>query len=223
MMTRNIFYSNAGKALESIYDTLEGLKPLQLKELEPEKTAMIAVDMINGFAKAGALYSPRIEALVAPIARLSEACNVLDIPQLALADTHPEDTPEFFSYPPHCMMGTVESELVDELKAVGPFLLIPKNSTNGFLEPEFQAWLSSHDHLDTFIVVGNCTDICIEQFATTLKCHFNRLSRTVRVIVSMNLVNTYDFGTHHGDLMHAAALMMLLGNGVEVVKEIAYE
>lgn len=223
MVTRTVFYSNAGKALESIYDTLEALKPLRLKELEADKTALIAVDMINGFAKAGALYSPRIEALIPPIARLSEACKALDIPQIALADSHPDDTPEFFSYPPHCMMGTVESELVDELKSAGPFLVIPKNSTNGFLEPEFQAWLSGQEYLDTFVVVGNCTDICIEQFATTLKCYFNRLSRPVRVIVPMNLVDTYDFGTHHGDLMHAAALMMLLGNGIEVVKEIAYE
>lgn len=223
MITRNIFFSQAGKALESIYDTLDALSGIRLQDLDAGKTALIAVDMINGFAKAGALYSPRIEMLIPAIADLSRACGQKGIVQVALADTHPEDTPEFFSYPPHCMQGTLESELVDELKAAGPFLLIQKNSTNGFLEPEFYAWLQGHGHIDTFVVVGNCTDICIEQFATTLKCYFNRLSRPVRVIVPMNLVDTYDFGTHHGDLMHAAALMMLLGNGVEVVKEIAYE
>lgn len=223
MITRTVFYSKLGKSLESVYDTLEALKDIRLRDLDPGKTVLIAVDMINGFAKSGALYSPRVENLIAPIAELSRACGKRGIPQLAFADTHPEDTPEFFSYPPHCLVGSVESELVEELKSAGPFMMIPKNSTNGYLEPEFQDWLSRNGHIDTFIVVGNCTDICIEQFATTLKCGFNRIGRPVRIIVPGNLVDTYDFGTHHGDLMHAAALMMLLGNGIEVVRGIAYE
>lgn len=223
MITRNGFYAQAGKALETVYDTLDSLKGIRLQDLDPEKTALIAVDMVNGFAKTGALYSPRIEALIPGIAELGKICKARGIIQLAFADTHPKDTPEFFSYPPHCLAGSYESELVEELQTAGHFTLIPKNSTNGFLEPAFQGWLTHHDHLDTFIVTGNCTDICIEQFATTLKCNFNRLGRPVRIIVPMNLVDTFDFGTHHGDLMHAVALMMLLGGGIEVVRGISYE
>lgn len=222
-LSRESFVNSGSIALESVYEALETLKVIRLDELDPFRTALIAVDMINGFAKEGALYSPRIEALVPAIADLSTACGNVGIMQLAFADAHPEDSPEFSSYPPHCLAGSTESELVDELMAAGRFTLIHKNSTNGYLEPEFQAWLKDHEQLDTFIVVGDCTDICIEQFATVLKCSFNRINRPVRIVVPMNLVDTYDFGTHNGDLMHAMALMMLMGNGIEVVRGISYE
>ncbi len=221
-LDRNAFVSGGSAALASIHEILMGLKDLPLAEVAPDKTVLITVDMINGFAKAGALYSPRVAALIPGISDLGKACKHLGIPQLAFADAHPEDSPEFSSYPPHCLAGSVESELVAELKSAGDFRLIPKNSTNGFLEPEFQAWLREHDHLDTFIITGDCTDICIEQFATTLKCSFNRINRPVRVIVPMNLVDTFDFGSHHGDLMHGVALMMLIGNGIDVVRGITY-
>lgn len=222
-MNRDAFISSGSKALEAVYDTLESLKEISLDELDPYTTAMISVDMINGFAKEGALYSPRVKALIPQIAELIKACGNVGIPHIAFADAHPEDSPEFSYYPPHCMTGSVESELVEELKSAGPYTRIQKNSTNGFLEPEFQAWMHSNDQLDTFIVVGDCTDICIEQFATTLKCSFNRINRPVRVVVPVNMVDTYDLGTHNGDLMHATALMMLIGNGVEVVRGIIHE
>lgn len=219
---RSAFMQAGPQALGKIYDTLAEREALQLDSLDYSKTALIVVDMVNGFARAGALYSPRIAALIPAIAELSTACARRNIPQLAFADTHPENSPEFLSYPPHCLAGSEESQLVPELQAAGPFMLIPKNSTNGFLEPAFQDWLAEYQQRDTFIVVGDCTDICIEQFATTLKCSFNRQNRPARVIVPMNLVDTYDFGIHRGDLLHAMALMLMIGNGIEVVKEVAY-
>lgn len=223
MMDKTEFIRHGSQALEMVYDTLNALESVSLGSLDPDRTVLIAVDMINGFAKAGALYSPRVEALIPGIAALSQACGALGIRQVAFADAHPQDSPEFESYPAHCLAGSEESELVTELKATQRFKRFPKNSTNGFLEPEFQGWLKNHDLLDTFLVVGDCTDICILQFATTLKCHFNRINRPVRVIVPAELVDTYDLGTHPGDFMHTAALMLLMGNGVEVVRGIAHE
>lgn len=219
---RSEWMAGGTNALEAVYDTLTALPEIALDSLDAGKTVLIVVDMINGFAKAGALYSPRVEALIPGIAALSRACGERGMPMLAFADAHPAQSPEFQSYPPHCLAGTEESRLVAELEGTGPWMRIDKNSTNGFLEPAFQAWLEEHNQADTFIIVGDCTDICIQQFATTLKCSFNRLNRPVRVIVPMALVDTYDFGVHHGDLMHAMALMMLIGNGIEVVKEVAY-
>lgn len=222
-IARNKFLANSMKALETVYDTLIICEAIALESLAPDKTAVIAVDMINGFAKEGALYSPRVEALIPAVARLSQACAKRGILQLAFADSHPAESPEFQSYPPHCLTGTEESELVGELKAAGPFTLIRKNSTNGFLEPEFQKWLTDHEQVDTFLIVGDCTDICIEQLAITLKCSFNRINRPSRVIVPTDLVDTFDYGVHNGDLMHAVSLMMMQGSGVEVVRRISHE
>jgi nicotinamidase-related amidase len=109
---------------------------------------------------------------------------------------------------------------VDELKDLGGWTLIPKNSTNGFLEPAFQEWLAKNEAIDTFIVTGDCTDICIQQFAITLKTWFNRKDRKSRIIVPIDAVDTYDLGLHSGDLMHVMALYNMIGNGVEVVSGI---
>ena len=223
MIDSKNFIVNGGLALETIHKELMGLKDISLASLDSNRTVLIVVDMINGFAKAGALYSPRVEALIPTIEGLSRACSERRMPQLAFMDSHPESSPEFLSYPPHCLAGTVESQLVEELQKTDAFMLIQKNSTNGFLEPEFQNWLESHPQTDTFIVVGDCTDICIQQFSVTLKCSFNRINRPSRVIVPMNSVDTFDFGNHNGDLMHAVALMMMQGSGVEVVRGIDYE
>jgi nicotinamidase-related amidase len=217
---RSDFIENSAITLGQIYDSLNSLEAVAIKTLASEETALVVVDLINGFAREGALQSPRIEALIPSIAKLAKACEKWGIVKLAFADAHPSSSPEFESYPPHCLAGTAESQLVEELKVIGHFTQIDKNSTNGFLEPAFKDWLLHHEELNTFIIAGDCTDICIAQFATTLKCHFNRLNRRVRILVPINAVDTFDFGMHNGDLMHAVALTMMQGSGVEVVKEI---
>lgn len=214
------FLKNSEAALGEMFDMLMNLPALEMQELTGKNTALVIVDMINGFAREGALKSPRVEALIDEITRLSQVCDGLGIAKLAFADCHTEASPEFGSYPVHCLTGTPEGQMVKEIEAVGGYKLIPKNSTNGFLEEEFQTWLGENLHIDTYIVTGDCTDICVLQFAITLKTWFNRQNKKVRIIVPVNMVDTYDLGVHNGDLMHAVALYMMIGNGIEVVKEI---
>ena len=222
-MNRDGFVFAGIKALEAVYDHLSALGNLPLKSLEPQKTVLVVVDMVNGFVRDGALYSPRVEQLVHRVEELSKACGSLGIEKLAFADAHSVDSPEFRSYPRHCVDGSEESELIAELKVLGGFQLIKKNSTNGFLEPEFQEWLSRNPQVENFIVIGDCTDICIQQFSVTLKCSFNRVNRNVRVIVPASHVDTYDVGIHGGELMHSVALIMMADSGVEVVGRVDYE
>ncbi len=214
------FLKNSEAALGEMFDMLTNLPALEMQGLTGKNTALVIVDMINGFAREGALKSPRVEALIDEITRLSQVCDEQGMAKLAFADCHTEASPEFGSYPVHCLTGTSEGQMVKEIEAVGGYKLIPKNSTNGFLEEEFQTWLGENLHIDTYIVTGDCTDICVLQFATTLKTWFNRQNKKVRIIVPANMVDTYDLGVHNGDLMHAVALYMMIGSGIEVVKEI---
>jgi nicotinamidase-related amidase len=147
-------------------------------------------------------------------------CDELGMTKIAFADCHTESSPEFDSYPKHCIAGTLEGEMVDEIKEIGGYFLIPKNSTNGFLEGEFQKWLEGNQQIDTFIMTGDCTDICIQQFAVTIKAWFNMHNKKVRVIVPIDTVETYDLGLHNADLMNMMALYSMIGNGIEVVKGI---
>lgn len=221
-MDKSEFLKRSMETLEEIYNMLHKLPKLRLMDLQGKQSALMMVDMVNGFAREGALQSPRVEALIPQITELSKMCDALGIAKLAFADCHTGASPEFDAYPPHCLAGTSEGEMVDEIKAVGGYRLIPKNSTNGFLEEGFQTWLKENPQIQNFIITGDCTDICIQQFAITLKTWFDVHNTKARVIVPMNAVATYDAGMHDGDLMHVMALYNMIGNGVEVVKEIVY-
>ncbi len=217
---KKYFLEKSNKTLGAIYDMLDKLPALPLDELSADETALVIIDMINGFAREGALMSPRVDALVPEIERLSVECSRRGIVKLAFADSHSEKSPEFCSYPVHCMTGTSESEIIDELKKIGGYQLTPKNSTNGFLEDDFQKWLSVNGKVRNFIITGDCTDICIQQFAVSLKAWFNKKNEQVRVIVPLNAVETFELGLHDGDLLNAVTLFSMSGNGVELVKSI---
>ncbi len=212
------FVNKGTQTLKEMANLLKEASPLNSDELDEDETALIVIDMINGFAREGALKSERVEVLIPVVAKLME--KMKDLPIIVFADSHPADAPEFRVYPSHCLEGTSESQVVDELKEVASYQLITKNSTNGFLAEDFQSWLAEKQQIKNFIVVGDCTDICIYQFAVTLKAYFNEKNENSRVIVPMNAVDTFDLGLHHADLMNVVLLCSMKDNGVEVVAEI---
>ena len=68
--------------------------------------------------------------------------------------------------------------------------------------------------------MGDCTDICIAQFALTAKAWHNARRLPLQVMVPLSLVDTYDGGTHQADLMNLTALASLQGNGIELYSHI---
>lgn len=201
MSNKKEFLAGAVVTLGSIYDSQEKLDAIKFSDLEVEKTVLVIVDMVNGFTREGALKSERVEELIPRIVDLSKTCDKYGIGKLAFSDCHTSSSPEFEAYPAHCLAGTGEGEIVEELKELGGYTLIPKNSTNGFLEGKFQIWLRNKPEINTFIVSGDCTDICIQQFAITLKTWFNMQNKKSRIIVPMNVVETYDLGDHGAELV----------------------
>lgn len=205
--------------LKSFKSIIESLKSIDISDIDLTKTALFIVDMNNGFAKSGALYSPRVENLINPISSFtkfmkSHKCNII-----AFTDSHTPDSIELRSYPSHCLHNDVESDIVDEIKAIEGISIIPKNSTNGFFA------LDNFDYskFDNLIIVGDCTDICIYQFAVTLKAYFNHFNLDKNVIVPIDLVDTYDIpGVHNAELMNLVFLNSMIQNGINVVKSIKY-
>jgi len=214
------FCKESSKTLDQLYEMFSKLKKIELNTLSEKNTVLVIVDMVNGFAREGALMSKRVEDLIPEIVGISEKCSELGIQKIAFADCHTDLSPEFDAYLIHCMRDSSESEVVEEIKNVGGYKLIPKNSTNGFLEQEFQSWLNQNSAVDTFIVTGDCTDICVQQLAITLKTWFNMHNRKSRIIVPANAVETYDLGLHNAGLMNVMALYNMLINGVEIVEGI---
>ncbi len=215
LVDRDEFLQNSRQGLSGIYDAISDAPVLTWTEIEGP-AALFVVDMINGFVREGALQSPRVERLIPKIREMMQAASKRNMQLVAFADNHPEHSPEFTSYPQHCLEGTSESEIVQELRDAAAYTLIKKNSTNGALNSGFQAWWTQHKDIETFVLVGDCTDICILQLALWLKAMANEQNKQVRVIVPADATDTYDLGAHQGDLMHLMALYNMLLNGVEI-------
>lgn len=214
------FIEKSANTLAEIYDMLGKLPSIRLRDLDSRHTALVIVDMINGFTRQGALKSSNVEEVIPQVANLSKACDELGIVKLAFADCHLESSPEFATFPAHCLADSIEAEIVDEIKQIGGYTLIYKNSTNGFLEAEFQKWLKQNEQINIFIIAGDCTDICVQQFAVTAKTNFNMQNKQVRIIVPINAVETYDLGMHNREMMNIMALYNMTINGIEVVTEV---
>lgn len=206
--------------IKSLVEVLQTKPVLKLGDFNADDTVLVIVDMVNGFAKAGSLFSERVAALIPDIQNLMEKSIKQGISVIAFTDSHAETCPEFTSYPVHCLQDSTESELLEELREIGGYKLIPKNSTNGFLEEEFQQWLKDNSQIRNFIVVGDCTDICVEQFSNTVKAYFNMKNLDSRVIIPVNIVDTFETDTHDGELFNLVALSIMAGNGIEIVQSI---
>ena len=203
---------------------------------DPRRTAILSVDVINGFCHAGPLASPRVKAIIEPITRLMRAAHAAGVRHFIVTqDTHDHEAVEFAAYPPHCVRGSQESEAVPEFKAL-PFwsevVVMPKNSIDSSLGTDLDRWLDDHPEVTTFIVVGDCTDLCTYQLAMHLRLRANALQkRGVRVIVPEDCADTYDTPVeaarqigalpHDADLLHRIFLYSMALNGIEVVRRIA--
>lgn len=208
------------KALEGIKNEIFNLPALKIEEINKEKTALIVVDMVKGFYNVGVFASDRTEKTIAPIVDLIEKLNSSE--KVFFVDSHSKDAAEFKCYPEHCIHGTVEEELINEIKEkVDKYTtVIKKNSINGFHAPEFEKWLDKNKKIENFIVVGVCSNICVETFAITLKTYFDQFNINNNIIVPMNATETYDLGNHNAELMNLMTFYKLKNNGVKVVKEI---
>ncbi|SDH64844.1 isochorismatase family cysteine hydrolase [Desulfosporosinus hippei] len=208
MFDKGDFLGLANQVLSKQVDVLNNLGALSASDLDLTKTVLVVIDMVNGFAKEGALYSPRIEGLIAEIGRVMQICIDHGISIVAFADNHTNESPEFKRYPIHCGYNSKESEVVDEFR--GLCRVFNKNSINGYLEEEFREWLNVHPDINTFIVVGDCTDICIASFALTAQADFDGRNRDSSVIVLTQGVETFDIpGVHDGDVYQMLGLMYI--------------
>lgn len=199
----------------------------------PQHVACVTVDMIKGFCCEGPLASPRIQAVAPTVARILTRAHELGVHDFLFPqDSHPADSPEFESFPVHCVEGTSQAEMVPELAALpfaSEFVVHPKRSIDS------HHGTGLHDHLvrgrrTHLIAMGDCSDLCLYQLALGLRLWANVESRNWQVLVPASAVQTYDVPVerarelgampHDGDLLHLVFLYHLQLNGVRVVKDL---
>ena len=164
------------------------------------KKAVIVADVINGFLKFGNLASPRMERVLPCIEEQLKRERAAGSLIVFLHDNHAPDDPEFRMFPPHCIAGTDETHVVEELK---PYtegaILIPKTKYDGFYQTTLETELASFEP-DEVIMTGVCTDICVLHTVEGL------INRGYRAVVPRYCVETYDSPQHNGDEVNAFAL-----------------
>ncbi|MDE7122285.1 MAG: cysteine hydrolase [Oscillospiraceae bacterium] len=187
------------------------------KILKKETTMLVIVDMINGFLTQGALASERCADILPAVEELLHSAKENQIPCIAFADAHEPDSLEFQNFPVHCLKNTSESALAPSLEKIGGFQRIEKNSTNGFFAPDFQAYFQEHPELENFVVCGVCTDICVMQFALTLKAWANQNQKNLTVFVPVHAVATYDAPGHDAESLQKTALEIMQQAGIHLI------
>jgi nicotinamidase-related amidase len=153
---------------------------------------------------------------------------------LHAADAHQPDAPEFEAFPPHCLRGSEEAAVVPELRGLSfaeSIRLVSKGSINVGQEAELESLLAAHAAARCWVIVGDCTDLCVYQAAMHLKLRANARGERLEVCVPADLVQTYDLPIaaaegigalpHPGDLMHRLFLYHLALNGVRVVRALS--
>lgn len=213
--------SESMNTLREIGESLAVLPILSKKKLDLEKTVLLHIDIVEGFLHRGALSSPKVAEILPYVEDLNERLEGVD--RIFVLDEHPENAEEFSAYPPHCVEGSGESELVEVLV---PFskdaYIFKKNSTNLFHAPGLVEAFEDNPQWETILIVGDVSDICVLQGALTLKTYFHQAQQKKRLILLTRGVETF----HLPQTLHDAALMNLFTlynlkmNGVELYEDI---
>lgn len=233
-------------------DILKNEIPLEEERVvisEDAKAGLVLVDIINGFCTVGAgNLAPReanrqITQMIEESGKLARIFCHNKWPVLAFLDSHHPDKPEY-PYPPHCISGTDESNLVPALKWLEedqPNVTIRrKDCYDGFLgsydedgSNVFVDWVKANK-IQVLLVVGICTDICVLDFVCSTLSAKNRgfLDPLEEVVVYSQGCATFDFPAsmakntkdvlaHPQDLMHHVGLYMAKGRGAKIAREVS--
>ena len=154
--------------------------------------ALIVVDMQNGFLRQGNLASEDCLAVLPAVVEEVEAALAAGHHVIFTADTHEPDDREFEIFPTHCIRGTDEAELADELQTYlgrAHVHLLPKRRYSAMFETELEGLLHRYG-ITEVRVCGVCTDICVMHTTADLR------NRDITVTVVANATATFDAPEH---------------------------
>ena len=177
--------------------------------------AVLVVDMLRGFLEAGhdgethKLYCGDDSRQIIPnVRRLLEEERAHGSHIIFVVDTHDPDDKEFDIFPSHCIRGTVETEVIPELREI-PGEVLPKNRYSAFFNTPLEQRLAELKP-EKIIICGVCTDICVMHTASDAR------NRDYIVEVPVDCVATFDPQAHQYALEHMKKIL-----GVRIVDSVA--
>ncbi|MGZ9032777.1 MAG: isochorismatase family protein, partial [Burkholderiaceae bacterium] len=166
------------------------------------------------------------------------------LPIAVFLDYHHPDRPEP-PYPPHCIAGSGEEDLVLELQWLVDSPRVTQmraDCINDFVgaidlatgRNQIVEWVNDQ-LLDTIVVVGICTDICVAEFVSTMLSARNHrmMPRLIDVVVYEPGCATYDLpkeraislglpatAAHPQELAHHFGLYLMASRGACLASQI---
>jgi nicotinamidase/pyrazinamidase len=159
-------------------------------------SVVLVVDMLRGFCEEGRpLYvGETIRQIIPNLHRLLEEEKAKGSHVIFLCDNHAPDDKEFEMFPPHCIRGSEEAEIIPELRAFADDV-VPKTRFSCFYGTDLEERLRALNP-DKVIVAGVCTDICVMHTVADAR------SRDYLVEVPADCVATFDQEAHRYALRH---------------------
>ena len=142
--------------------------------LDPDSTAIVVVDMQNGFCHPdGSLYAPGSEEVIEPCTGLVNQARNVGATVVFTRDVHPpeqfEDAhyyDEFERWGEHVLEGSWEAELVDRLDPDDADLVVEKHTYDAFYQTELEGWLDARG-IDNLVIVGTLANVCVLHTASS--------------------------------------------------------
>lgn len=173
--------------------------------LDPARTAVLVVDMLNDFCKpGGAMVLPGYERLVEPQRRLIAAARDAGVPVLWIIDSHRTGLRrdrEFLKRTPHCAEGSWGAQVIDDLGPRDDELRIPKRRYSAFFQTDLDLTLKDME-ITQVAIFGVVTNICVR--STVHDAFFNGYQVVVphdccaATGAREQASSLYDIATHFG-------------------------
>ena len=182
--------------------------------MKKAKNLLVVVDMVNGFINEGNLADKSINRITNNVVSLVKDAINHNVMITAFKDTHTIDDEEFKSFPPHCIKGSSECEMIEQLsKYEKNMYVIEKPTTNGFDTEKFKN-IVNHIQFENIYVCGCCTDICVYNFVVSLNDFLSKRHIKTNIIVVKDSVDTFNGANHNADEVNAEYLAKMERLGV---------
>lgn len=192
-----------------------------MKNIKMYQGMLIVIDMVNGFIREGVLHDKKLESLIPRQLELIKEAKHKGYVIVFIKDNHTKESVEFqrFGNTTHCLEGTSEAELVDELKPYEKEAFVfKKNSTSFMFAEGFIEFLNQLEQLKTVEFCGVCTDICDINGILPMMNYFDQINKKIEVIGHLDAMGTYGSLTHPAKEYEKAAKLLLEQQGVQLVK-----
>ena len=110
------------------------------------------------------------------------------------------------------------SELYDQVKDAKEFY---KNSTCALFAPGMMDYLMDLVDLERVVIVGCCSDICIQNFAIALRNFFDELNMDIEIVVPFDAIDTFNIpNVHERDKVNLLASKEMERNGIKLIRKL---